>query len=223
MGLMIPSMLLKQLYTRDSLRNTAEGVRFSLKNRLSDSTVTALHGVKIDGVDVRGKRHYHRPGRRHEACSSPDCSEADRLPAAPQHRYRLCHPCPGEGHAQNRGQVRGDSVWPADTQSRRRRNRKKGRRRTHSARSQRRLWRGHRQAAAGVGRTIHRHKARAHLQLLVRTRDSQGQHRELHRRGAGPDRLCRARCPSTANTRRATSSCPWPPPKARSSPPTTAA
>ena len=52
MGLMIPSMLLKQLYTRDSLRNTAEGVRFSLKNRLSDSTVTALHGVKIDGVDV---------------------------------------------------------------------------------------------------------------------------------------------------------------------------
>jgi hydroxymethylglutaryl-CoA reductase (NADPH) len=52
MGLMIPSMLLKQLYTRDSLRNTAEGVRFSLKNRLSDSTVTALHGVKVDGVDV---------------------------------------------------------------------------------------------------------------------------------------------------------------------------
>ena len=52
MGLMIPSMLLKQLYTRDSLRNTADGVRFSLKNRLSDSTVTALHGVKIDGVDV---------------------------------------------------------------------------------------------------------------------------------------------------------------------------
>jgi hydroxymethylglutaryl-CoA reductase (NADPH) len=52
MGLMIPSMMLKQLYTRDSLRNTPEGVRFSLKNRLSDTTVTALHSVKIDGVDV---------------------------------------------------------------------------------------------------------------------------------------------------------------------------
>jgi hydroxymethylglutaryl-CoA reductase (NADPH) len=52
MGLTIPSMLLKQLYTRDSLHNTADGVRFSLKNRLSDSTVTALHGVKIDGVEV---------------------------------------------------------------------------------------------------------------------------------------------------------------------------
>jgi hydroxymethylglutaryl-CoA reductase (NADPH) len=52
MGLMIPSMLLKQLYTRDSLRNTADGVRFSLKNRLSDTSVSALHNVKIDGVDV---------------------------------------------------------------------------------------------------------------------------------------------------------------------------
>lgn len=52
MALPIPSMLLKQLYTRDSLRNTPEGVRFSLKNRLSDSTVTALHSVKIDDAPV---------------------------------------------------------------------------------------------------------------------------------------------------------------------------
>ena len=52
MGLPIPSMLLKQLYTRDSLRNTPEGVRFSLKNRLSDSTVTALYSIKIDDAAV---------------------------------------------------------------------------------------------------------------------------------------------------------------------------
>lgn len=52
MGLPIPSMMLKQLYTRDSLRNAADGVRFSLKNRLSDTTVTALHAVKIDGDEV---------------------------------------------------------------------------------------------------------------------------------------------------------------------------
>jgi hydroxymethylglutaryl-CoA reductase (NADPH) len=45
-------MLLKQLYTRDSLRNTSDGVRFSLKNRLSDTSVTALHSVKIDGMEV---------------------------------------------------------------------------------------------------------------------------------------------------------------------------
>ena len=48
----IPSMVLKQLYTFGSLRNSPEGVRFSLKNRLSDATVTALHGVSFDGQAV---------------------------------------------------------------------------------------------------------------------------------------------------------------------------
>ncbi len=48
MAFPIPSMLLKQLYTRDSLSNTPEGVRFSLKNRLSDAVVTKLIWVKID-------------------------------------------------------------------------------------------------------------------------------------------------------------------------------
>jgi hydroxymethylglutaryl-CoA reductase (NADPH) len=52
MALAVPSLLLKQLYTFDSLRNTPQGVRFSLKNRLSDATVTALHHVKFDGQEV---------------------------------------------------------------------------------------------------------------------------------------------------------------------------
>lgn len=52
MAFPIPSMLLKQLYTFDSLKNTPGGVRFSLKNRLSDATVTALHHVKLDDVEV---------------------------------------------------------------------------------------------------------------------------------------------------------------------------
>jgi hydroxymethylglutaryl-CoA reductase (NADPH) len=52
MALPIPSMVLKQLYTFNSLRNTADGVRFSLKNRLSDTSVTALHSVKFDGLAV---------------------------------------------------------------------------------------------------------------------------------------------------------------------------
>ena len=52
MALPIPSMLLKQLYTRDSLKNTPDGVRFSLKNRLSDTTVTGVHSVKFDGQEV---------------------------------------------------------------------------------------------------------------------------------------------------------------------------
>ena len=52
MAFPIPSMLLKQLYTRDSLENTPDGVRFSLKNRLSDTVVTRLTYVKIDDKQV---------------------------------------------------------------------------------------------------------------------------------------------------------------------------
>jgi hydroxymethylglutaryl-CoA reductase (NADPH) len=52
MALPIPSMLLKQLYTFGSLKNTADGVTFSLKNRLSDATVTAVHSVKFNDTPV---------------------------------------------------------------------------------------------------------------------------------------------------------------------------
>jgi hydroxymethylglutaryl-CoA reductase (NADPH) len=45
-------MVLKQLYTFGSLKNTADGVQFSLKNRLSDATVTAIYSVKFDGKAV---------------------------------------------------------------------------------------------------------------------------------------------------------------------------
>ncbi len=52
MAITIPSMLLKQLYTSDSLKNTEDGVRISLKNRLSDATLTALLGIRFDGSEV---------------------------------------------------------------------------------------------------------------------------------------------------------------------------
>ena len=45
----IPSILLKRLYTRNSLRNTDTGFTFSLKNRLADATFTGLALIKIDG------------------------------------------------------------------------------------------------------------------------------------------------------------------------------
>jgi len=48
--MLIPSLVLKQLYTFGSLKNVEGGVKFSLKNRLSDATLTAVHGLKIDGV-----------------------------------------------------------------------------------------------------------------------------------------------------------------------------
>src|SRR5512134_267644 len=48
----VPSMLLRQLYTSGSLENVPDGVRFSLKNRLSDAVLVGLERLAIDGRDV---------------------------------------------------------------------------------------------------------------------------------------------------------------------------
>ena len=48
MAIPIPSMVLKQLHTFGSLKNTADGVEFSVKNRLNDTTLTGLTGLKFD-------------------------------------------------------------------------------------------------------------------------------------------------------------------------------
>ena len=48
----IPSLILKQMYTLGSLENVEDGVRFSLKNRLSNATLTRLKEVRIDGRSV---------------------------------------------------------------------------------------------------------------------------------------------------------------------------
>lgn len=48
----IPGLILKQMYTLGSLENAPDGVRFSLKNRLSDATLTRLSEVRIDGSPV---------------------------------------------------------------------------------------------------------------------------------------------------------------------------
>jgi hydroxymethylglutaryl-CoA reductase (NADPH) len=48
----IPGLILKQMYTLGSLENVSGGVRFSLKNRLSNATVTRLSEVRIDGREV---------------------------------------------------------------------------------------------------------------------------------------------------------------------------
>ncbi|RYC70572.1 hydroxymethylglutaryl-CoA reductase [Spirosoma sordidisoli] len=47
----LPNVLLKQLYTRKSLRNTATGFTFILKNRLSDAQFTGLERARINGRD----------------------------------------------------------------------------------------------------------------------------------------------------------------------------
>jgi hydroxymethylglutaryl-CoA reductase (NADPH) len=45
-------MLLRQLYTFGSLKNTDDGVVFSIKNRLSDAELTGLRSVRVAGRDV---------------------------------------------------------------------------------------------------------------------------------------------------------------------------
>lgn len=52
MALTIPSLILKQLHTFGSLQNIEPGVQFSVKNRLSDGTLTGLRLIKIDGQEI---------------------------------------------------------------------------------------------------------------------------------------------------------------------------
>ncbi len=48
----IPSLLLRQLYTFGSLKNTSAGVQFAIKNRLSDATLTHIQSIRIDRQEV---------------------------------------------------------------------------------------------------------------------------------------------------------------------------
>ena len=48
----IPQLILRQLYTFGSLERVADGVRFGLKNRLSDATLTRVAKIALDGVPV---------------------------------------------------------------------------------------------------------------------------------------------------------------------------
>jgi hydroxymethylglutaryl-CoA reductase (NADPH) len=50
---MIPQMILRKLYTFGSLRNTVEGVTFSLKNRLSDLVLNQLVDVRIGPLELK--------------------------------------------------------------------------------------------------------------------------------------------------------------------------
>ena len=54
--MMIPSLLLKKLYTLGSLKNTAGGVQFAIKNRLSDAEIVGVTGIAINGDPVALER-----------------------------------------------------------------------------------------------------------------------------------------------------------------------
>ena len=48
----IPSLILRQLYTYNTLKNTDSGIRFSLKNRLTDAKIVGFHGIKVNGKAI---------------------------------------------------------------------------------------------------------------------------------------------------------------------------
>ncbi|MGE0487951.1 MAG: hydroxymethylglutaryl-CoA reductase [Vulcanimicrobiota bacterium] len=48
----IPSLVLRKLYQRSSLRNTHRGVAFSLKNRLGEVMVLGVESFRLDGAPV---------------------------------------------------------------------------------------------------------------------------------------------------------------------------
>jgi hydroxymethylglutaryl-CoA reductase (NADPH) len=48
----IPSMLLRQLYTFNSLKNTEGGVQFAIKNRLTDVEFSELKAISINGREI---------------------------------------------------------------------------------------------------------------------------------------------------------------------------
>lgn len=50
--MIIPSMVLKKLYTLGSLKNAAGGVQFAVKNRLSDVELVGLRKIAVDGTVV---------------------------------------------------------------------------------------------------------------------------------------------------------------------------
>jgi hydroxymethylglutaryl-CoA reductase (NADPH) len=52
----IPSLVLRQLYTFGSLSRSGEGFEFTLKNRLSDSTLTGVNHIRVDGEDIDPSR-----------------------------------------------------------------------------------------------------------------------------------------------------------------------
>lgn len=50
--MIVPSLILKQLYTFGSLQNVEEGVAFEIKNRLSDATISRVTSLSIGGQTI---------------------------------------------------------------------------------------------------------------------------------------------------------------------------
>jgi hydroxymethylglutaryl-CoA reductase (NADPH) len=50
--MIVPKLVLRQLYTRGSLRNVPGGIRFSIKNRLADARLLSVDKIAVDGATI---------------------------------------------------------------------------------------------------------------------------------------------------------------------------
>ncbi|MDH3709088.1 MAG: hydroxymethylglutaryl-CoA reductase [Cyclobacteriaceae bacterium] len=68
--MIVPSLLLKQLYTFGSLENSPDGVKFSLKNRLQDASLTEIIHVKLDDTIIPSEQISLDFGNGHQVSPS---------------------------------------------------------------------------------------------------------------------------------------------------------
>lgn len=61
--MLIPKLILKQLYTFSSLKNVGEGLEFSIKNRLTDVRLTGIDAIMIAGNEIPGSHIFLDLGR----------------------------------------------------------------------------------------------------------------------------------------------------------------
>ncbi len=80
--MLIPGLVLKQMYTLGSLENVEDGVRFSLKNRLSNATLTKLIEIRIDGKPVPLDRLSLEMGGERVAATALSPTSAIAFPLA---------------------------------------------------------------------------------------------------------------------------------------------
>src|SRR4029079_1795992 len=80
--LKVPGLILKQMYNFGSLENVPGGVRFSVKNRLSDATLTRLTSIRIDGKDIAlaDLTMEFSEGEKQHVLKGADVSEKKPLP-----------------------------------------------------------------------------------------------------------------------------------------------
>ena len=178
--MLIPSLLLKKLYTLGSLKNTPSGVEFAIKNRLSDAELVGLVRIAVDGRDVplSGLRLTMEDGR---VLTPGQITPAQPLgfPLRAVVSVRADIPALADGkhtlaitfESRPFGKLQ-FSVEDADLGGVRGM-------RAHPRARQRRLRAGDHRSTAGVRRADHRRQAATHHALLVRPAHGEGQLREF--------------------------------------------